>query len=97
MICNVVGMIMSGFLAEIVDVKGTGIEADWVLKHLEFEIKGILDSNYAKEASACSMSGYTIFLNDAPMSMKLKEQLTVLSMCKAESFNSCKNSCFTAI
>jgi hypothetical protein len=39
----------------------------------EFEIKGRLDSDFAKDPeSQCSVSGYFTFLNGAPVNAKVK-------------------------
>jgi len=51
----------------------------------EFEIKGRSDSNFAKDESKKSVSGYSTFLCGAPISMKCKmQEATTLSVTESE-------------
>jgi hypothetical protein len=52
----------------------------------EFEIKGVSDSDYAKDLeSRRSVTGYSVFLNSAPVAMKSKMQdIVTLSVTEAE-------------
>jgi hypothetical protein len=44
----------------------------------EFIVKGLLDANYATDPSSRkSISGYSVFLEDAPISMKSGQQKSV--------------------
>jgi hypothetical protein len=53
--------------------------------NFEFVITGWLDSDYAKEESRQSVSGYSTFLCGAPISMKSNmQQTTTLSVTESE-------------
>ncbi len=51
-----------------------------------FRIRGVSNSNYAKDTQTrCSISGYVVYLEDAPVMHQSATQKTVaLSVCKAE-------------
>jgi hypothetical protein len=55
-------------------------------KDFEFIVKGLSDANYAADpSSGQSVSGYSVFLENAPISMKSKQQKSVmLSTAEAE-------------
>jgi hypothetical protein len=55
-------------------------------KEFCFRIRGVSDSDYAKDTQTrCSISGYVVYLEDAPVMHKSATQKTVaLSVCKAE-------------
>ena len=57
-------------------------------KDFEFTVMGISDSNYAtRPDTRKSVSGYSVFLNDAPVTMKSGMQKTIaLSVAEAELF-----------
>jgi hypothetical protein len=54
--------------------------------NFEFIYKGLSDANYVTDPSSCkSISGYSVFLEDAPISMKSRQQKSVtLSTVEAE-------------
>ncbi len=55
-------------------------------KEFCFHIRGVSDSDYAKDMQTrCSISGYVVYLEDAPVMHQSATQKTVtLSVCKAE-------------
>ena len=55
-------------------------------KNFEFIVKGRADANYATDPTTCkSISGYSVFLEEAPVSMKSGQQASVtLSTSEAE-------------
>lgn len=56
-------------------------------REFRFRIKGMSDSEYAKDASRKSVNGWAVFLEDAPVSMKSKMMpIVALSVTEAELF-----------
>ncbi len=55
-------------------------------KEFHFRIRGVSDSDYAKDTQTrCSISGYVVYLEDAPVMHQSAMQKTVaLLVCKAE-------------
>ena len=57
-------------------------------KNFEFEIVGMSDSEYAKDESRRSINGWSVFLNDSPVSWKSKMMpIVALSVTEAELFS----------